>query len=358
MAATSTVQAEESSSRSKLLRVAASLILLAVGAWYGNYWWHTGRYLEATDNAYLRAEFSALTPRVAGEIVALHVHDNEAVAKDALLLEIDPRDYAAKVDSARAAVAQAEAQLASNGQTQTMQKSMVAQAQAQLSAAQALEQQARREWQRAQALVRDGVATHQRLDNAEGAYQNAVAEVARGAAGVEAARRQLAVMVDGDRSRLEAAVTAAKAQLALAEIDLASTQIKAPIAGSVGDLAARLGERVQPGQRLLSLVPLDQVYVEANFKETQLTRMRVGQPVEFTVDAFPGRTLRGHVESFSPASGSEFALLPAQNATGNFTKIVQRVPVRVAIDADDAWRGTLRPGMSVQVRVDTRGNVR
>ena len=358
MAATSTVPTEEAPSRGRLLRIAALVAALLAAGWYGTYWWHTGRYIESTDNAYLRAEFSALTPRVAGEIVALHVQDNQAVAKDALLIEIDPRDYAAKVDAARAAVAQAEAALASNGQTQTMQKSMVAQAQAQLAAAQALEQQARREWQRAQALVRDGVATHQRLDNAEGAYQNAVAEVARGKAGVEAAKRQLDVMVDGDRSRLEAAVTAAKAQLALAEIDLAATKITAPIAGSVGDLAARLGERVQPGQRLLSLVPLDQVYVEANFKETQLTRMRVGQPVEFSVDAFPGRALHGHVASFSPASGSEFALLPAQNATGNFTKIVQRVPVRIAIDGDDSARGVLRPGMSVQVRVDTRGDAR
>ena len=340
--------------RAKVLRIAIPLLLICAAGSYGIYWYNTGRFIQSTDNAYVRADISALTPRVTGEIVAVHVRDNQAVQFNDLLIEIDPRDYAARVESAHAAVEQAEAALGNNGQQRSLQQSMIAEAQASLTAARASEQQTRREWDRAQALVREGVATHQRLDNAEAGYKNAVASVARAAAGVQASQRQLEALKDSDNARLEALLSAAKAQAKLAEIDLASTQIRAPIAGSVGDLAARLGERVQVGQRLLSLVPLDQIYVEANFKETQLTRMSIGQRVEVQIDAFPGRTLNGRIDSVSPASGAEFALLPAQNATGNFTKIVQRVPVKIALDPDEALSGLLRPGMSVRAKIFTK----
>ncbi|GAC1620172.1 MAG: HlyD family secretion protein [Nevskia sp.] len=342
------------SARRQILRLAIPVAVLGALGVYGAYWYRTARYIQSTDNAYVRADISALTPRVTGEIVALHVRDNQAVKFNDLLIEIDPGDYAAKVESAHAAVAQAEAALANNGQQRSLQQSTIAETQASLNAARASEQQARREWERAQALVRDGVATHQRLDNAEAAYKSAVAAVARAAAGVQGSQRQLEALKDSDHARLEALLSAAKAQARLAEIDLAATQIRAPIDGSVGDLAARLGERVQVGQRLMSLVPLDKVYVEANFKETQLTRMSVDQDAEVSIDAFPGRTIKGHIESLSPASGAEFALLPAQNATGNFTKIVQRVPVRIALDANAALRGLLRPGMSVEAKIFTK----
>ena len=342
------------SPRRKILRIAIPVLLLGAIGIYGTYWYKTARFVQSTDNAYVRADISALTPRVAGEVVALHVKDNQAVKFNDLLIEIDPGDYAAKVESARAAVAQAEAALANNVQQRSLQQSTIAETEASLNAARASELQARREWERAQALVKDGVATHQRLDNAEAAYKNAVASVARAAAGVQGAQRQLEALKDSERARLEAALSAAKAQAKLAEIDLAATQIRAPIDGSVGDLSARLGERVQLGQRLMSIVPLDKVYVEANFKETQLTRMSIDQAAEISIDAFPGRTIKGHVESLSPASGAEFALLPAQNATGNFTKIVQRVPVRIALDGNDTLRGLLRPGMSVEAKIFTK----
>ncbi len=353
-AATSTRKSRNRQRGLQLLRVLIPLVLLTAAVIYGVYWYKTGRYIQSTDNAYVRADISALTPRVAGEVIAVHVKDNQAVQMNDLLIEIEPGDYTAKVENARAAVAQAEAALANNGQQRSLQQSMIAEAQAGLNASRASEQQSRREWERSQALVKEGVATNQRLDNAEGAYKSSVATSARSAAGVQAAQQQLAALRMSDNARLEALLAAAKAQLHLAEIDLAATQIRAPIAGSVGDLAARVGERVAVGQRLLSLVPLDQVYVEANFKETQLTRMIVGQSAELSIDAFPGRKIKGRIESFSPASGAEFALLPAQNATGNFTKIVQRVPVKITLEPDQAWRGLLRPGMSVQAEIFTK----
>ncbi len=337
-----------------LLRPALLLLALVIAAVFGWRWWQVGRFLISTDNAYLRADISVLTPRIGGEIVTLKVRDNQAVAVGDLLLEIDRRDYAAKVDSARAAVAEAQAALAGNGQQRGQQDAAIAEARAQLAAARASEVQSRGELDRARSLLKDGVATRQRLDNAEAAHLNAIAAVARAAAGVQSAERMMTMLGDSSRARLEAALSAAEAQLKLAEIDLAATSVFAPVAGTVGDLSARLGERVQPGQRLLSLVPLDQLYVEANYKETQLAKMQVGQPVVIEVDAFPGALLHGHVDSFSPASGAEWALLPAQNATGNFTKIVQRVPVRIALDDKSALAGRLRPGLSVEASVDTR----
>lgn len=356
MATTATVpEASESTSPlRRWLRIAVLLAVLTAAAIFGWRWWQVGRFIESTDNAYVRADITVLSPRVGGEIVALKVRDNQTVAAGDLLLEIDRRDYAARVDSARAAVAEARAALAGNGQQRSQQDAAISEVRAQLLAARASERQTAQELERARSLLRDGVATRQRLDNAEAAHQNATAGVARAAAAVQAAERALSTLSDSSRARLEAAVAAAEAQLNLAEIDLAATSLKAPVAGTVGDLSARLGERVQPGQRLLSLVPLDRLYVEANFKETQLRAMQPGQPVELEIDAFPGQPLHGRVDSFSPASGAEWALLPAQNATGNFTKIVQRVPVRIALEPGHALADRLRPGLSVEARVDTR----
>jgi len=339
----------------RLFRIAVLLAVLGAAAVFGWRWWQVGRFIESTDNAYVRADITVLSPRVGGEIVLLQVRDNQKVAAGDLLLEIDRRDYAARVDSARAAVAEARAALAGNGQQRSQQDAAISEVRAQLVAARASERQAAQELNRAQILLRDGVATRQRLDNAEAAYKNAVAGVARTSAAVQAAERALTTLGDSSRARLEAALAAAEAQLSLAEIDLAATTLRAPVAGTVGDLSARLGERVQPGQRLMSLVPLDQLYIEANFKETQLRDMRIGQPVELGFDAFPGQLLHGKVDSFSPASGAEWALLPAQNATGNFTKIVQRVPVRIALEPGHALADRLRPGLSVEASVDTRG---
>ncbi|HVT34676.1 MAG TPA: HlyD family secretion protein, partial [Nevskiaceae bacterium] len=309
--------------------------------------------IESTDNAYVRADITAITPRIAGEVTQVLVHDNQAVKKGDLLLAIDAADYQARAASAAAQVAVREAALAANVQQKATQQSLLDEARATLAAAQADEARARKDWERADTLVKQEVATHQRLDTAVAAYQSAKAAVTRAEAGVKAAEQQTAMM-DTDRARLSAELDAARAAQKLAEIDLAATELRAPVDGVIGDLAARVGERVNAGMRLLSVVPLAAVYVEANYKETQLTHMAIGQQAEIEIDAFPGRKLRGHIDSLSPASGAEFSLLPPDNATGNFNKIVQRVPVKIVFDEAGELAGLLRPGMSVEATIDTR----
>jgi membrane fusion protein (multidrug efflux system) len=320
---------------------------------FGVYGTTTGRYLQSTDDAYVRADISAITPRVGGEILAVHVVDNQAVHKGDVLVEIDTRDYAARVANAQASVASAQAAILSNEEQIKQQQANIAEARANLAASQADQVRLQKDWARAQQLVRDGVATSQRLDSSQASFKSGQAGVARSEAALQGATQQTATLqADGDK--LKAQLQAQAAMLQLAQIDLDTTTLRAPIDGSVGDLSARVGERVNPGERLLSLVPLQSVYVEANYKETQLTHMSIGQAVTLEVDAYPGAHLRGHVDSLAPASGAEFSLLPPQNATGNFTKIVQRVPVKIALEADEPLRGKLRPGMSVVATVDTR----
>lgn len=339
--------------RKSFLRIAVPTAAIVAALAFGIYWYNTGRFLQSTDDAYVRADMSAITPRVGGEILAVHVVHNQLVRKGDVLVEIDPRDYAARVANAQAAVASAQASILANQEQLKLQQANIAEARANLAATEADQVRLQKDWVRAQQLVRDGVATSQRLDSSQAAYKSGLANVARGEAALKATQQQVgALQAEGER--LQAQLQAQTALLQLAQIDLDTTTLRAPIDGSVGDLAARVGERVAAGQRLLSLVPLQDVYVEANYKETQLTRMNIGQPVTIRVDAFPGAHLRGHVDSLSPASGAEFALLPAQNATGNFTKIVQRVPVKIALEADEPLRGRLRPGMSVVATVDTQ----
>jgi membrane fusion protein (multidrug efflux system) len=346
---------QASAGRKALLRIAVPAAVGAAVLAFGVYWYNTGRFLQSTDDAYVRADMSVITPRVGGEILAVHVVDNQAVHKGDVLVEIDPRDYGARVANAQAAVASADAAMQANVEQIKLQQASIAEARANLAAAQADQVRLQKDWERAQQLVRDGVATSQRLDSSRAAFKSGEATVARNEAALQAAGQQVNTLT-ADGERLKAQREAQAAMLQLAQIDLDTTTLRAPIDGSVGDLAARVGERVSGGQRLLSLVPLQAVYVEANYKETQLTRMSIGQPVTIKVDAFPGARLRGHVDSLAPASGAEFSLLPPQNATGNFTKIVQRVPVKIALEADEPLRGKLRPGMSVVATVDTQQN--
>ena len=328
-------------------------VLLLLAAGFGARWWFHGRFIESTDNAYVRADITAITPRIGGEILAVNVRNNQPATKGDVLLTIDRSDYEAKLANAKAQVAMREAALAANRQQKAMQGAMIEEARAGLSSAEADAARQQKDWQRADQLVAGGVATHQRLDTATAAYKSASASVTRAQAGIKVASEQSAT-VDAERGRLEAELEAARAMQKIAELDLAATEIRAPVDGVVGDLAARVGERVGAGMRLLSVVPLAQVFVEANFKETQLTHMAVGQSVEVKVDAFPGRRLEGRIDSLSPASGAEFALLPADNATGNFNKIVQRVPVKIVFENTGDLAGLLRPGMSVEAEVDTR----
>jgi membrane fusion protein (multidrug efflux system) len=246
-----------------------------------------------------------------------------------------------------------EAELAANEQQQASQQAQIEEARAGVSVAAAEAARADKDLERSRRLVATGVVSNARLDDSTAAAASAKAQTLRAQATLRA-QSQMLGMMGSNRAQLEAAVAAAQAAAKLSELDLAATEVRAPIDGTVGDLAAHVGERVEAGRRLLSLVPLSQVYVEANFKETQLDTMATGQQVSIKVDAYPGRALRGHVESFSPASGAEFALLPPDNATGNFNKVVQRLPVRIALDDTGGLSGLLRPGMSVEAEIDTR----
>lgn len=342
-----------SAEKRQILRlVLLGTLLVAVGG-FGARWWLHGRFIESTDNAYVRADITAITSRISGEIVEVAVRNNQAVRRGELLARIDPRDYEARLANARAAVAVREAALLANVEQKSFQAAMIREAEATAAAASADRQRLEQDWQRAERLVREGVANRARLETASAAYKSGTAQVERAQAGIAAARQQSATL-DADRARQQAELEAARAMLKLAEIDHAATELRAPIDGVVGDLAARVGERVNAGLRLLSLVPLEHVFVEANFKETQLTGMRAGQRAAVAIDAFPDQPLRGRIDSVSPASGAEFALLPPDNATGNFNKIVQRVPVKIVFEDAAALAGLLRPGMSVEVSIDTR----
>jgi len=336
----------------QIIRGVVLLAVVAGGAVWAQHWYQTGRWQQSTDNAYVRADIASITPRVGGEIVEVAVRDNQAVKKGDVLVRIDPRDYEARLANARAKVAEAEAALITNERQQAMQAAMVEEARAGLVSAQADQGRIKKDFARANALVREGVATQARLDTATAAQSAANAAVTRGSAGVKAATTQVDTVI-AQRASLQAQGEAARAAVKLAELDLEATTIRAPSDGLVGNLSAKLGERVNPGLRLLSLVS-PAVWVEANYKETQLTRVAVGQTAEVEVDAFPGQKIPATVESVAPASGAEFALLPPDNATGNFTKIVQRVPVKLTLQVPEALAGKLRAGMSVEAVIDTK----
>jgi len=336
----------------QIIRGVVLLAVVAGGAVWAQHWYQTGRWEQSTDNAYVRADIASITPRVGGEIVEVAVRDNQAVKKGDVLVRIDPRDYEARLANARAKVAEAEAALITNERQQAMQAAMVEEARAGLVSAQADQGRIKKDFARANALVREGVATQARLDTATAAQSAANAAVTRGSAGVKAATTQVDTVI-AQRASLQAQGEAARAAVKLAELDLEATTIRAPSDGLVGNLSAKLGERVNPGLRLLSLVS-PAVWVEANYKETQLTHVVVGQTAEVEVDAFPGQKIPATVESVAPASGAEFALLPPDNATGNFTKIVQRVPVKLTLQVPEALAGKLRAGMSVEAVIDTK----
>jgi membrane fusion protein (multidrug efflux system) len=337
----------------KAVAAVALLAVLAGGGWYGQYWWTAGRYLVSTDDAYVGAKNTTLAAKVSGYVDAVLVEDNAHVRAGDVIAKIDDGDYRLAVESARGKVVTQQATIERIGKQVEAQAAAIDQAKAQLASAQAGAARADADFVRQQALAARDYASKQALDAAVAAKDQSKAAVQGAQAAIEAAEANEGVL---KAQQEEAARTLKELQTALAktERDLSFTVIKAPMDGVVGNRAMQVGDYVQPGQRLASLVPLDAVYVDANFKETQLARVKPGQPVHIAVDAFTGRKIDGTVVSVAPASGSVFSLLPPDNATGNFTKIVQRVPVRIQVPAELADQGILRPGMSVVVSVDTK----
>jgi len=338
--------------RNKVLITAAvvALALGGIGSWH---WWNVLRFRQSTDDAYIQSDVSVISPKIEGYIKKVRVADNQEVAEGAILFVIDDRDFKAKVAQAEAAVATGEAIIATYESRLKLQQAMIDQAAAGLKSTEADLSRAQQDYKRYSSLMTSDFASRQRFEQAEADARKAEAALAKSRAALAAEQHQLAVLRSLQREE-EAKLQQARANLRLAEIDLDNTVIRAPISGIAGNRAGQVGQYVKPGTQLLSLVPLLQVYVTANFKETQLTRMRPGQVAEVSVDAYPDMTLDGRVESFAPASGAQFSLLPPDNATGNFTKIVQRVPVRIALPASGPLAGLLRPGLSVTVTVETR----
>ena len=315
--------------------------------------WVAGFTNQSTDNAYLRADIAPISAQVAGTIRRVAVHDFERVHKGDLLAEIDASEYQAKVTRAAAAVAAGEAAIRNVDSRLQLQQRLIAQAEAGISAIAADRDRAQAEHARQTALTRDGWSTNQRLEEALAGIKRFEAQLTEKRADAAATREEVSVL-GTQREQAEADLASRKAELALAEIELAHTRIAAPSDGVVNSSSVRTGQYVSPGMRVISVVPLPNVYVVANYKETQLGKVRVGQAVSIAVDMFPGETLYGRVERISPASGSEFALLPPDNATGNFTKVAQRIAVRIALtDVPDGLKDLLRPGMSVLSTIHT-----
>lgn len=337
----------------RLAPVALLALLLGLGGWYGVEWWTNGRFQVSTDDAYVDARVAVMAPKVAGYVEAIRVRENAPVVAGEPLIVIEEGDY---LDALRTADAQLQAQKAavvSADRQIEAARAAVLQAEARRDSALAVRAQAEADFTRYGQLAQTSVVSGQQLEAARSSAATAEATVSEMEAGIVSAKAQLAV-IEAQRAEAVAALAGLQAARDHAGRTLAATTIRAPFDGVVGNLSAAVGDYVTPGKRLLAVAPLAGVYVDANFKETQLADIAPGATAVLSVDAYPDLEIVGRVESIAPASGSVFSLLPPENATGNFTKVVQRVPVRIAVPEDVAQRQLLRPGMSVVVSVDTR----
>ncbi len=335
--------------RLPLIVAGVVVVALLVG---GAFWWVGKSRWQATDNAFVQADTSLVSPQIGGYVVEVLVADNQRVVPGQPLVRLDDAD-------ARAKLAQAEANLAALTAAVGNVDARSAQEQAAVAARAAAVEQARAQAALAQAevdrygkLAEQGWVSAQRIDTQRATAETARASVAQAQAALTAEQRTVAVL-GSTRQQSVAAVEQARAQVEEARLNLERTVIRAPVAGVVGARSVRVGQYVQPGGAVLSIVPLGDTYVVANFKETQVSKMRLGQTVSIRADAFPGQELIGRIDSFAPATGSEFALIPVENATGNFTKITQRVPVRIVVQRRRG-QPVLRPGLSVEARVDLK----
>ena len=330
------------------------LVVLLIGGGVAGWWWFSeGRYVRSTDDAYVEADLVPISAKVSGYVKNVLVDDNEAVRAGQALVRIDDADYQARIVEAEAKVASAAAQAETINRQIAAQDSQIRRAEAGLRAAEADATQAAATYQRAFRLAGNSWATKQSLDDARAARDRTLAAKAMAEADLAGAKAALDVL-RAQAAEAEAAVGEAKAARDVAAVDLDATVIESPVDGVVGNRSVRPGAYARPGSPLLTLVPLPQVHVVANFKETEIGDVRPGQPVMISVDAWPDATIQGWVESLAPASGAQFSLLPPENATGNFTKVTQRLPVRIRLDPDNALKGYLRPGLSVVAELDTR----
>jgi membrane fusion protein, multidrug efflux system len=343
-------------SGARLKRLALGLAVVAgifAAADYGRYYWTTGQYLVTTDDAYVDAHSAMIAPKVAGYITQVSVDDNEPVKAGQVIARIDPRDYQTALDQTRANVKAAQANIDTLTQQIGQQKLTVEQAKQSAVADQAALVYAQQNSQRYGKLASEGVGTVQQAQQTQSDFLQKQAAVQRDTAAVASAEKQIGVL-QAQLEQARANLAQQQASEQQAELNLGYTTITAPFDGTVGARTVQVGQYVQPGTQLMAMVPMHRVYITANYMETQLTNVHAGQPVAIDVDTFPGTVVHGRVASLSPASGQQFALLPPDNATGNFTKIVQRIPVKIELDPNDPLAGRLRPGMSVEPTIDTK----
>jgi membrane fusion protein (multidrug efflux system) len=345
--------AAKTRSRKKLFFAGAAILALLAAAVYGVNWLTTGQYIESTDDAYVGGDVTDLAPKVNGIISQIAVTDNQQVHAGDLLVKLDDRDYRAALAKAQAAVAGAKAAVANLDATRVLQLSLINEAQATLASANAQTVLARSNQSRYRSLAASAAGSLQDSQTANANYAQAAAGVEKSQAALQAAQAQLAV-IDTQKQQAQATLAGALADESTAQLNLGYTEIRAPIDGVIGNRSAHLGAYATIGAQLVSIVPSNGLWVDANFKEDQLARMHQGEAVDIVADVAPGIKIRGHVASLAPATGAIFSILPAENATGNFTKIVQRVPVRILLDGDAAALGLLRPGLSVTASVNTK----
>ena len=327
-------------------------VLIAGGWWFYQYKTH-GQYVQSTDDAYVQADAVTVAPKISGYVEEVLVKDNQEVKAGQPLVRIDARDYRAQVAQAKASIDVAQANAEASRAQGHEQDAAIAQAKAQLSSAQAQAEFASAEMRRFAALVQTGAEPAEQLAIKRNQEQQAASQLAAQRANLQAVERRVSA-INAQVKQALAQAESAQAQRDAAQVNADAAVITASTDGRVGDRTVRVGQFVQQGTRLMSVVPMDKLYISANFKETQIGPMRAGQSVDIRIDALPGTRLKGHVESIAPGTGAQFSLIPPQNATGNFTKIVQRVPVRIALDVDAATRQVLVPGLSVVVEVNTR----
>lgn len=335
-----------------LVVLAAALVLAVL---FSVHWWTVGRFIESTDDAYIGGDVTVIGPKVAGYITELKVTDNQLVHAGDLLVKIDDRDYVAALNKTEGAVAAQEALLANLDATEQLQYAVIGQAKASIDATTAETVRSREDQSRYQKLVSQQAVSVESAQRADATFKTAQANGAKAQASMVATQRQIAV-IDTQKLQARAALKQAKAERDIAQLNVGYTELRAPVDGVIGNRRARVGAFASAGSQLLSVVPVSGLWVDANFKEDQLAQMIPGQAVTIHADVLPGRDFHGHLDSLAPATGSQFSVLPPENATGNFTKIVQRVPVRIFLDQADGVLGHLRPGLSVIAEVDTRAH--
>ncbi|MDK1490697.1 HlyD family secretion protein [Sinorhizobium sp. 7-81] len=329
------------------------LVLLAAAGWYGYDWWTNGRFMISTDDAYIEGDIATISPKVSGYVARVNVVANQHVKAGEPLVTLDDGDYRIAAEHAEAQIATQKLALSRFDAQIAGAKASLSQAEAQKKALEATVRGAELTQKRASDLQSKAVGTVASRDNADVALDQARANLVGAEANIAAAKANITVL-EAQRSEAESTIRSLELARDKANRDLGFTVLKAPYDGVIGNVAVQVGDLVSAGQRLAALVPVDQLYIDANFKETQIAHLVPGSKVQIHVDAYDDHPIEGTVASISPASGSVFSLLPAENATGNFTKVIQRVPVRIKLPADALAEGHLRAGLSVVVDVDTR----